>query len=405
MERIRFITPAAARRRQHRHHTRSAQMIYDTAVRLRGLPIKTGQFLGSRADILPDEYISILSHLQDRVPPRPYDVIAARVEEELGRPISDVFASFDQKPVASASLAQVHRAQLHDGRRVAVKVQYPGIDRLVRIDLRNMRLFANLLWRLEPAFDFRVVVTELSRYVPKELDFINEGKNAEKVSAIFADNADIVTPKVYWDYTTRRVLTLEYLDGIKISNVTALREAGVSTPIVAQQLIEAYCEQILWHGFFHADPHPGNILVQPPVDGARAKLVMLDFGLAKPLPDGFRTALMDLTRAILSENDAQISESFRRLGFRTAIDDPKTYAMLADLFLGIALRQNRTYADADYLEEINLQLARLLRQNPLVKVPPDVVLIGRVMGLLSGLSKTLGSQVNLAQTLLAYSYA
>jgi predicted unusual protein kinase regulating ubiquinone biosynthesis (AarF/ABC1/UbiB family) len=405
MERGRLISQREARKREQRHHARSARLIYSTAVKLRGLPIKTGQFLGSRADILPDEYISVLSHLHDRVPPRPFPVIAERIEQEFHRPLSQVFASIDEKPIASASLAQVHKAQLPDGTPVAVKVQYPEIERLVRIDLRNMRLFAQFLARLEPTYDFRVVVTELSRYVPKELDFINEGRNAERVEKIFADRTDIVTPKIYWDYTTRRVLTMEYMAGIKISDVVALERAGVSTPVVAQQLVEAYCEQILWHGFFHADPHPGNILVQPPTDGNRAKLVLLDYGLSKPLPERFRVALLDLTRAILADNDAEISRSFRQLGFQTAIDDPKTYTMLADLFLGIALRENRTYADADYIEEINLQLAHLLRRNPLVKVPPDVVLIGRVMGLLSGLSKTLGSEVNLAQTLLAYSHA
>lgn len=403
--RLGILSQAELQKQRQRHHARSARLLYNTAVRLKGLPIKTCQFLGSRADILPDEYIQVLSRLHDRVPPRPFAVIARQIERECGQPVTALFATFEPEPLAAASLAQVHRARLKDGRLAAVKVQYPEIEQLARIDLRNLRLFAALLQRLEPVFDFRVIVRELSRYVPKELDFINEGKNAEKLAAIFSGRDDIVVPRVYWEYTTRRVLTLEYLDGIKVSDVPALQAAGVRPPVVAQQLIEAYCEQILWHGFFHADPHPGNLLVQPPRDGRRPALVLLDFGLAKALPPAFREALIDLTRAILAENEAAISEGFRRLGFRTAAENPKTYVMLADVFMGLALRENKAYLDEDLVAEVNLGLARALRENPLVEVPPDIVFIGRVMGLLSGLSKTLGSQVNLAQTLLAYSYA
>lgn len=403
--RLGLLSSHEARRRQERHHARSARLLYTTAVRLQGLTIKSCQFLGSRADILPDEYITVLSRLHDRVPPRPYAVIVRQIEREFGRPLSALFDCFEPEPLAAASLAQVHRARLKDGRRVAVKVQYPEIEELVRIDLRNLRFFAELLQRLERPFDFRVIVEELSRYVPKELDFINEGRNAEAIAAIFSGREEIVVPRIYWEYTTRRVLTLEYMEGIKVTDVPALRAAGVRTSAVAQQLIEAYCEQILWHGMFHADPHPGNILVQPPSNGRRPTLVLLDFGLAKVLPPGFREGLLQLTRAILADDEPAIAEGFRRLGFRTAKENPKTFAVLAEVTLGMALRENRSYADADMVAEVNLRLARALRENPLREVPPDVVFIGRVMGLLSGLSKTLGSEVNLAQTLFAYSSA
>ena len=373
-------------RRQHR---RSAELIYTTATRMQGLLIKACQFIGTRADVLPDEYIDVLSRLQDRVPPRPLGVIVGVIEEDLQRPLGSVFAEFDPAPLASASLAQVHRARLRDGREVAVKVQYPDIAELVAVDLANFRFFVNLLARLERTFDLRLIVREMSKYIPLELDFEHEAENARRIRTNLRHRTDIVVPEIVSAHTTKRVLVMEYLPGIKVTDVAALAAAGIDKQRIASILTEVYCQQILIDGFFHADPHPGNILVQP---GPR--LVLLDFGLAKDFPPGFSAGVVELTSAILADDAPRVAAAFRALGFRTRNGDGDSLVALGEAFLGRMAREGRAYADRDLVDEINRDLPPVLRANPIVEAPSDLLLVVRVMGLLSGIGKQLDSQVN-----------
>jgi len=266
-----------------RQHRRSAEATYDMATRLEGLPIKVCQFLGSRADILPDEYVEVLSRLQDKVPSRPAALMREVVERELGAPIADVFATFDDVPIASASLAQVHRARLHDGRDVAVKIQYPEIAGLVATDIRNFGFLVGILARLEPNFDFRVLVDEVTKLVPLELDFLNEASNAERMAKHLVGRADVFVPPIVREHSTGRLLVSEFAPGVRLTDIVGMERMGVDPKDVARRVSEIFTEMILVHGFFHGDPHPGNILVQP---GPR--LVLLDFGLAKELPSDFR---------------------------------------------------------------------------------------------------------------------
>ena len=371
--------------------------MYATAVRLEGLLIKASQFIATRADVLPDEWVSTLSGLQDRVPPRPFLTIRAQIERELGQPLEAVFSEFNPTPIASASLAQVHAARLRDGRRCAVKVQYPGIEGIVRADLRNMMFVLKWLALVERDFDFQVVVREVMKYIPMELDFEHEADNARTIRANFASSDDVIVPEVYREFTTRRVLTMELVEGIKVSDVKALELAGIDKREVAQKLIDRFCDMILRDGFFHADPHPGNILVQP-----GPKLVFLDFGLAKDFPAEVREGMVRLTFAILTSDRDAIIQAFRDLGFRTRDGSPETLLALADMFLGQTIKRNRAYADQELVEQFSDELPRALRANPIVEVPGDVLLVNRVMGLLSGLGKTLDSQVNLFTTLMPY---
>jgi len=380
-----------------RRHRRNAERLYRLATSLQGLMIKPCQFLSSRADLVPDEYIDVLSRLQDQVPPRPYREIRRVIRRELGAWPEDLYAAFDPRPIASASLAQVHRARLHDGRDVAVKVQYPGIRRIARADLQNMMLLAKALSRIERPYDFTPIVRELQNLVPFELDFVNEGRNAETVSRNLRHRPEFLVPGIVWERTSRRVLTMDFIEGSKISDVAGMRAAGIDTARVAQLLTEAYCEQMLINGFFHADPHPGNLIVQP---GPR--IALIDFGLSKRFPAAFRRAFVELTRAIILKDDAATARAFKDLGFRARRDDPKTFIALGDAFLGRAVRENKVYADQEMVAEVNAMLTRTLRENPVVQVPTDIVLVGRVTGLLSGLAKTLNSQVDLLATMMPY---
>ena len=393
----RYFDKAGKEQRYRRQDLRAARALYAASIRLQGLLIKASQFIATRADILPDEWVGTLSELHDSVPPRPFATIRREVERELGRPLETLFAQFDPQPLASASLAQVHRAFTFDGRPCAVKVQYPGIEGIIRADLRNLMFTLRLLARLERELDFRIIARELLKYIPLELDFLNEARNCEILRGNFSSRHDVVIPAIYHEFSTRRVLTMELVEGIKVTDVEGLAGAGIDKQEVAQKLIELFTEMILRDGFFHADPHPGNILVQP---GPR--LVLLDFGLAKDFPRAFRDAMVRLTFAILTSDREAIVAAFHDLGFRTRDNSPETLLMLADLFLGNSVKRNRAYADRELVDEFAEELPRTLRANPIVEVPGDVLLVNRVMGLLSGIGKTLDSQVNLFSTLMPY---
>ena len=386
--------------RYRRQDERAARTLYRSAVRLEGMLIKACQFIATRADVLPEAYVRTLSSLHDHVPPQPFEVIRAEVERELGRPLAEIFIEFDPVPIASASLAQVHRAILPDGRRCAVKVQYPGIEGLVRADLRNLAFILRVLARIEPDYDFRAIAREALRYVPMELDFEHEAENAETVRRNLESRTDVVVPLMYREFSTRRVLTMELMEGVRITDLAGLERAGIDRHAVAQTVMELFCEQVLRDGFFHADPHPGNILVQP---GPR--LVLLDFGLAKDLPAEFRAGIVRLTFSILTSDRDGTIRAFEQLGFRTRDGSPGTLVKLADAMLGNTVRRGKSYADKELIKAFADDLTPALRANPIVEVPGDVMLVMRVMGLLSGLSHTLDSQVNLYATIMPYAQA
>jgi ubiquinone biosynthesis protein len=390
----RFVSDTNKAELYRRQDLRSARALYRTAVKLEGLLIKACQFIATRADILPDEWVDTLSVLHDQVPPRPFELIRAQVERELGRPLETIYASFNPRPIAAASLAEVHEARLADGRRCAVKVQYPGIEGRVSADLRNLMFVLRILAWVESNFDFRVAAREMLKYVPMELDFVNEGHNCERIGHNFAAQPEVMVPNVYWEFTSRRVLTMEFMEGVKI---TELDGTGIDRHNVAQKLVEIYCEQILRDGFFQADPHPGNILVQP-----GPKLVLLDFGLAKDFPPSFREGLVRLTLALLTSDSAAIVQAFGDLGFKTRDGSLEGMVKVSDLLIGSVIRRGKSYADQDMMKEMSDELPRALRANPIVEVPGDILLVSRVMGLLSGLGKSLDSKVDIMQTMMPY---
>ena len=387
----------------HRFHQRAAESIVQRAIKQQGLIIKTCQFLGSRADVLMDEYVTTLSLAHDQVPPRPWPEIRPVIERELGGTVDTLYAEFDPQPIAAASLAQVYRARLHDGTPVAVKVQYPGIDRIVQWDLESITRLANIWSRFESVIDFRPIAAEMRRYAPDEVDFVHEADAAEALREMLSDRDDVLVPRIYRERSTRKVITMDFVDGIKISNIAALRAAGIDTSAVADTLIDLFNEMILRRGMFHADPHPGNLFVIPPEqEGGAARIALVDFGLTKRIPDEFRQQMIVLTSAIVAQQPEAISSTMSDMGFRTREENVETYTALGEAFLGDVLRSGKAYADQAMVAEVNQRLGRVLRANPLIDVPGDVILIARVMGLLSGLGRTLESKTDLIEALLPY---
>jgi cytochrome P450 family 110 len=351
-------------------HDRTARALHDLGIELAGLFVKLCQVVGARADVFPEPFIRRLSRFHDAVPPRPVAEIRALVERELGRPLGGVFATFDETALAAASLAQVHRATLHDGTPVAVKVQYAEIAALARVDLASLGLFARLAGGIARGFDFVTLVDELAEFVALELDFRREADSTERVRAALADDPTVRVPRVHRDLSTGKLLVLEYLEGTKIAEIEALRLRGVDLHAVAQRVGRTYGRMIFEHGFFQGDPHPGNLLVLP--DGA---IGLLDFGLAKELPPGFgRSVATMLVRALSGDAPGALAAA-KTAGFEVRDDQASALPALVLTLLGDRDR------DASFQE--------LLAETPITAVPSHFALIGRVMVLLNGLSHRL----------------
>jgi predicted unusual protein kinase regulating ubiquinone biosynthesis (AarF/ABC1/UbiB family) len=319
-------------------------------------------------------------------------------------PLESAFSDFSPSSVASASLAQVHQARLPNGRRVAVKVQYPEIRELVASDLANLGALFRAVRLFERNFDLVPLIDELREHLPRELDFFNEALNSERIAKFFEKRDDLYVPEVHWELTTTRVLVTDFVDGIKISDLPRLEAAHIDRKVVMRSLLEAYCEQILVHGFFHADPHPGNLLVLPPSsDDEVPRIAFLDFGLAKQLPASFRESAVQFAAALLQGKADAMGDALVELGFETRGDSREALHAVAAILLDVAKRlRDQTYLDPAVVRDAGAELPRIIRENPIVRIPGHLVLLGRVFGLLSGLGHTLGVKLDMLRTILPY---
>jgi predicted unusual protein kinase regulating ubiquinone biosynthesis (AarF/ABC1/UbiB family) len=296
-----------------------ARWIRDTFLDLGPTFIKLGQLFSTRADLFPTEYVEELSQLQDRVPAFSYEVVEQIIAQDFGKSIPDLFQNFDPVPLAAASLGQVHKAQLHSGEEVVVKVQRLGLKKLFDIDLRILKGIARYFqshpeWG--PGRDWLGIYEECCRILYEEIDYLNEGRNADTFRRNFRGYDWVCVPRVYWRYSSRRTLTLEYVPGIKISHYEALESAGIDRKSVAQLGAQAYLCQLLNDGFFHADPHPGNIAVN--TDGS---LIFYDFGMMGQVTPLTRERLMSTFMGIAQRDANQVVASLIELGAIAPVDD------------------------------------------------------------------------------------
>ena len=376
------------------------------AVEMGGVLIKLGQFLSARADVLPPEVTEELSGLQDEVPPDPFPPIRQMIEEELGAPSSELFEEFQERTAIGASLGQVYQARLPGGETVMVKVQRPQIEVLVATDLAALRWAVGWLKRYRPLAsraDLDALLDEFSRTLYEELDYIAEGHNAERFAESFAGNPKVRIPLPRWSHTTKRVLTLERVGGIKITDYQALTEAGIDRGAVAQCLFETYLQQVFIDGFFHADPHPGNLFVRPlgdpPPKGDLSRefqLVFVDFGMVGHLTPQVMDQLRETVIGLAARDVPRIIESWDRLGFFLPGTDlrpieaaaEKVFARFYGLSMGeLARIDHREFAD------LALEFRDLIFQMPL-QLPQDFIFMGRMLGILSGLATGLDPDFN-----------
>ncbi|MEB3831119.1 ABC1 kinase family protein [Phormidium sp. CCY1219] len=309
-----FTEEKKAARRQ-----RQAIWIRESLLELGPTFIKLGQLFSTRSDLFPTEYVEELAKLQDKVPAFSYEQAEAIVEADFGRRVEELFRSFDPVPIAAASLGQVHKAQLHSGEEVVVKVQRPGLKRLFGIDLAIAKTIAHY-FQNHPKWgrgrDWLGIYDECYKILYEEIDYINEGRNADTFRRNFRGKKWVKVPRVYWRYSSHRVLTLEYVPGIKISHYEALEAAGLDRKVLAQLGAEAYLRQLLNHGFFHADPHPGNIAVSP--EGA---LIFYDFGMMGRIRTDVRVKLLDLFFGIAKKDAEQVVNTLIELEALAPMDD------------------------------------------------------------------------------------
>jgi aarF domain-containing kinase len=276
---------------------------------------------------------------------------------------------------------------LRDGRPVAVKVQYPGIERVVRTDLANMRRVCRIYERFDPQpIELLPLLTEVTDHLGLELDFAREAASADRVRALFADDPSVKVPVMIPEWSTRRVLTMELVDGLKVTDLHGLRAAAIDPAQVVQDLMRIYTRMILAAGFFQADPHPGNLFVRP-----GGQIVLMDFGLAKELPRGFGLGLFELMFSMLTQSEAAMIRAFQELGFRTKTGDPSTFVEIARRMMS---RSESGRFEGEFTEEMTDELFEAIRENPVVSVPSDFVLVGRVFSFLSGIAHTLGGRAN-----------
>jgi predicted unusual protein kinase regulating ubiquinone biosynthesis (AarF/ABC1/UbiB family) len=379
------------------------------ALDLGGLIIKVGQFASSRLDVLPASITSELESLQDEVAPEPFSLIRAQIERELGLPLEVAFSEFEEKPIAAASLGQAYRAKLTAEfagevgfENVVVKVLRPGIEPIVEVDLKALRKVGGWLSRVKLVSrraDAPALVEEFANVSLQEIDYFNEAANLERFRTNSWSDPQIAAPQVVWERASMRVLTLQDVTAIKINDVEALVAAGIDPNSVAAELARSTFEQIFVHGFFHADPHPGNIFVSPTGEpgAGEFKITFIDFGMMGEISDDLRGGLQGFIFALVSRDARAYVEAMKRLGVllpgADTLELERAVNALFERFGGVGVAE-LTQTDPNEIKEFALQFSDLLRTLPF-QLPENFLLLVRSISLISGVTSALNRDFNM----------
>ncbi len=377
----------------------------EAAVELGVLMIKLGQFLSSRVDLLPEKAIALLSTLQDEVPPAPFDHVVQVLESELGRPIEEVFSLLERTCTAAASLGQVHKAVLAStGETVAVKIQRPNNDQLVRMDLSTLKFVIWIITRFVDVngfIDLMGVYHEFKRTIYEEIDYVREAANARRFKEMFKDDPMIYIPRVYDQYLSRRVLVLEWIDGIKINDYAALNAAGIDRLEVAKRTVCAYFYQFFEAGFFHADPHPGNIFVKKGPTGDGPIVTLVDFGMVGSITKHMKRFMKDVFLAYITRDARSLVHALSELGFideganLTSIE--RAMSLMIERYHGMTLGE---VSDLDIPEMV--QDVEYLLYGQQIQIPAQFAFTGRAVGILAGVSTGLAPEFNFVEVATPY---
>jgi predicted unusual protein kinase regulating ubiquinone biosynthesis (AarF/ABC1/UbiB family) len=367
-----------------------------TIIRLGPTFIKIGQALGTRADLLPLSYVKELGTLQDDVPAFSNEIAFARIEKELGKPIHELYADFDVEPVAAASLGQVYRAHLFTGEEVAVKVQRPNLAATIRGDIDIMAKIAKFAERfpsLNENADWAGMLREFDVTIHEEMDYAAESRNAERFQESFKDWIAVHVPKIYWTHTTPRVMTMEFIRGTKVIEVEALKAQGISAAKVNRLLIRTYLKQLLEDGFFHADPHPGNLLVMP--DG---RLAFFDFGMVGRIDRRLQSKMVDAFFHVVSKDPQGIAQDLIDLDFMKPGGDPEKVRPIVEKMFSLHL--DLKLKDVKF-KEMTYELADIMYDYPF-RLPSNFTYIMRALMTLEGIGYVIDPEFNFFETARPY---
>ncbi len=375
---------------------KQAVWLKDNLIKLGPTFIKIGQSMGTRADLLPLPFVKALGELQDNVPSFPNEIAFARIEKELGRKISEVYKEFDIEPVAAASLGQVYRAKLFTGEEVAVKVQRPNLAGIIKGDieiLRKVTRFAERFPSLNENADWAGMLKEFDETIHEEMDYASEGRNAERFSASFQDWTNVHVPKIYWSATTSKVMTMEFIHGTKVTELEELKARGVSPEKVNRLLIKTYLKQLLEDGFFHADPHPGNLLVMP--DG---RLAFFDFGMVGRITPQLQAKMIDAFFHVVSKDPEAIAQDLIDLEFlKPGADETKIKEVVVKMF---KLHLDLKLKDVKF-KELTYDLADVMYDYPF-RLPSNFTYIMRALMTLEGIGIITDPEFNFFETAKPY---
>ncbi len=376
--------------RQSAHHrNRRAQWLVGTLLDLGPTFIKIGQSLSTRADLLPLEYVKALGQLQDRVPEFDSNQAIAIIESELGYPLHTLYQDFERTPIAAASLGQVHRATLHTGEEVVVKVQRPGLDQLFAMDFQIVGRLVRWIDRLVPNarhYDIQAIHAEFAEILSREIDYVQEAMNADRFRHNFADHDRIVVPKIYPKYTTRRVLTMEYVPGIKVNDRQSLLAIGIDPREINQLGICSYLKQLLQDGFFQADPHPGNMAVTQ--DG---KLIFYDFGMMAEVQPINRNQMVQTFFAVLKKDTDQVVSTLSDMGLIEPMADMTPVKRIVNVLVD---RFADKPVEMQAFKSLRNELYAMFEQQPF-RLPAKMTFIIKALTTLDGVARDLDPQYNL----------
>ena len=358
--------------------------------------IKIGQSMGTRADLLPLPFVIALGELQDNVPPFPNEIAFARIEKELGRKINEAYREFELEPVAAASLGQVYRARLHSGEEVAVKVQRPNLEATIKGDLEILKKVANFAERfpqLNENADWSGMLREFNETIHEEMDYAAEGRNAERFRENFKNWSNIHVPKIYWNATTSKVLTMEFIHGTKVTDLEGQARQGISPEKVNRLLIKTYLKQLLEDGFFHADPHPGNLLVM-----ADGRLAFFDFGMVGRITPELQSKMIDAFFHVVGKDPAGIAQDLIDLNFLKPGTSHDVVRPVVEKMFEFHL--NLKLKDVNF-KELTYDLADVMYDYPF-RLPSNFTYIMRALMTLEGIGIITDPEFNFFETAKPY---